>query len=85
MRYLDKIENDQRRPISFEEVVKMFASGDEKGIGNGDLDWGLRIHPRSLLGPINGYTPAILPMNQNHQHRRTHTMDLYEPAHNLYT
>ncbi len=34
--YFDKVENNQRRPISFEKVVKMFAGSDEERIGNGD-------------------------------------------------
>ena len=34
--YLDEVENNQRRPISFEEVVKVFSGSDKKRIGNGD-------------------------------------------------
>ena len=36
VRYLDEVENDQRRPISFEEVVKVFSGSDRKRIGNGN-------------------------------------------------
>jgi hypothetical protein len=36
MTYFDEVENNQRRPISFEKIVKMFASSDEERVGNGD-------------------------------------------------
>ena len=34
--HLDEVENNQRRPIAFEEVVKVFSGSDKKRIGNGN-------------------------------------------------